>query len=517
MADDGDPPSQQIAPRASIGRLLQDSSIYFLGNALSRVVGFLAIPFYARYLSPAQYGLIELVELSTQTVAIAFGLQAVGAALSRLFYDQPTPDDERAVVSTSLLATGFLSAFITILAVAGSDSLSNLVFHTSAWSSLLRAAFIGMFFSSMIEVALVYERIQNRARFFLYYTLITLCVTLLLNILFIGFLNAGVWGFVSSKLVVSSAGTAYLMLRMKRSVGFRWRTLYVPPLFKFGAPLILSSLSYFAIHFSDRFFLSAAVSLDELGRYALAYKFAILVSAIVGDSFSKSWGVTLYRYVDQPDWREQFTRVASYFTYILFVSGFAISVCSPELFRLMVPQSYFPPPLLLPMIVLSYLAREIGDFFRTLLLINKRSVVVGNIAAAGAVINLAANALLIPKYGIYGAAMATLFTWAIYMVGCWWIANAEHRLPMQKSAYVRLFLLVCVAYAAVAVTRTDLVLVQVVLDAVWVLTFAAAAAWLFLTKAERQIALEFGGALAAQASVLRLPRGPGGLDKHHLI
>ena len=108
------PNTKGAAPK--LGRLLQDSSLYLIGNVTVRAVGFLAIPFYSRFLSPAQYGLIELVELSTQTVAIAFGLQAIGAALSRLFHDQQTAENEQAVVSTSLIATGILSALVTIIA-----------------------------------------------------------------------------------------------------------------------------------------------------------------------------------------------------------------------------------------------------------------------------------------------------------------------------------------------------------------------------------------------------------------
>lgn len=486
-------------------RLLQDSSLYLLGNAAGRVVGFLAIPFYSRFLSPAQYGLIELVELSTQTIAIAFGLQAVGAALGRLFHDQRTLQDEQAVVSTSLIVTAVLSAVVLIAAVAGADTLSQLVFHTSEWTSLLRAAFIAMFFGNMIEVVLVYERIQNRARFFLGYTLFTLTSTLLLNILFIGVLGAGVWGFVSSKLLVTALGCVYLMFRVRRSVGFHWRSLYVPQLLKFGAPLVLSSLSYFAIHFSDRFFLSSAVSLDDLGRYALAYRFAILVSALVGDSFSKSWNVTLYRYVERSDWREQFAQIASYFTYVLFATGLAIALFSPELLHIMVPKAYFPPPLLLPIVILSYLAREIGDFFRTLLLINKRSMAVGNIAAGGALLNLAANLVLIPTYGIYGAAVATLVTWAAYMLVCWWVANAEHRLPVQRLAYVRIFLLVCMVYAAAAATRSHLFVLQVLLDGLWLLVFCAAAIPVFFTPAERRGALALCAAVAGRLLTLRTP------------
>lgn len=480
-----------------MSRVWKDSSLYLIGNIASRAIGFLAIPLYSRFLSPAQYGLLELVELSTQTIAIALGLQAIGAALSRLYYDQASPETERAVVSTALIATAGLSATVMLVAILLARPLSLGVFHTDEWTTLLQAAFVAMFFSNMIEVVLVYERIRDNARFFLIYSLTTITATLSLNILFIGVLGFGVWGFVSSKLVVSLLSSVYMLVRMRRAVGWNWRWTFLPELFRFGAPLVLSSLSYFAIHFSDRFFLSSAVSLAELGRYALSYRFAILVSVLVGDSFAKSWDVKLYRYTEQTDWRQQFARVASYFTYALFATGFAIAVFGPELLRIMVPADYTPPFLLLPILIVSYFAREIGDFFRTLLLINKRSGRVSQIAAAGALLNLAANALLIPRFGIYGAAYATLVTWLAYMVVCWAVANAEHHLPVKPLSYLRLCLLIGVVYAAAEVTRVDAFLLQVVLDGVWTLVFCGLAIPVFLTRDERAggLALIGGGLL----------------------
>jgi O-antigen/teichoic acid export membrane protein len=487
------PPGQDPPPR--IGRVLQESTLYLLGNVASRLIGFLAIPFYSRFLTPSQYGLIELVELSTQTIAIALGLQAIGAALARLFHDQPTFEDEQAVVSTSLIATAVLSAAVMIAAVAGAGTLSRMVFHTDEWTTLLQAAFVAMFFSNMVEVVLVYERIRANATFFLHYTLITLMANLALNILFIGVLDAGVWGFVSSKLVTTIVSSLYLALRMRRDVGWHWRSAYVPELVRFGAPLVLSSLSYFAIHFSDRFFLSSAVSLAELGRYALAYRFAILVSALVGDSFAKSWDATLYRYAGRDGWQGQFARIASYFTYLVFTTGLAIALFSPELLRVMVPPEYFPPPLLLPIIIASYLAREIGDFFRSLLLINKRSMRVGQIAFGGAMVNLAANVLLIPMYGIYGAAIATLMTWLIYMAVCWVVANREHALPINPWAYARITLLAIACYALSLGTRADGLLIQAAMDVFWVVLFCVAALRVFLSAEERRGALALAGSV----------------------
>ncbi len=513
-------PGAQAVPNAkvrnSLRRVFQHSALYAFGNVAGRVVGFLAIPFYSRFLSPAQYGLIELIELSTQTIAIAFGLQAIGTVLTRLYHDQASPEAERSVASTALIATAVLSACVTVASVAASGAISRAVFHTDAWATLLQAAFLAMFFASTVEVVLVYERMRGHARFYLAYSLITLGLNLGLNILFIGGLGAGVWGFVSGKLITSVGGAGFLAWRLRRDVGWHWRGAFVPEFVRFGAPLILSGLSYFAIHFSDRFFLTSAVSLAELGRYALAYRFALMVNGLVGDSFAKSWTVSLYRHTSDPGWREQFARIAAFFTFAVALAGFAIAVFGPELLRVMVPASFFPPALLLPILVLAYVVRDVADFFRSLLLINKRSVRVGKIALAAAVLNLLANMLLIPAYGTYGAAWATLLTWSTYLIVCWIAADREHRLPVDVAAYARLLALAVAAYAAAATIRADGFALQAALDGAWIALFAAAAAAVFLSASDRQAILRQMASAMAGTLVPEAP-GPGAGDRHVLM
>jgi O-antigen/teichoic acid export membrane protein len=471
------------APRSGLQRVLRHSSLYALGNIASRAVAFLAIPFYSRFLSPAEYGLLELVELSTQTIAIAFGLQAVGTALTRLFHDQTSETARRNVVSTALIGTAMLSACVTVASVAGAGAISRAVFHTDAWTTLLQAAFVAMGFASVVELVLVYERMRDNARFYLAYSLVTLSLNLGLNILFIGGLDAGVWGFVSSKLAVSIAGAAFLLWRLRRDVGWHWRGVYVPEFVRFGAPLILSGLSYFAVHFSDRFFLTSAVTLAELGRYALAYRFALMVNALVGDSFARSWDVSLYRHTNDAGWQRQFAQVFAYLAFALSTTGLAIAIFGPELLTIMVPASFMPPALLLPILVLAYVLRDIADFFRSLLLINKRSMWVGEIAFATAAANLLLNALMIPAYGIHGAAWATLLTWAAYLAVCWIVADREHRLPIRIAPYGGLLAAMVTVYAAAAAFRVDGFLPQAFLDGVWLTLFAGIAAFILYTEA----------------------------------
>jgi O-antigen/teichoic acid export membrane protein len=479
-----------------MGRLLQDSTLYLIGNLAGRALGFVAIPFYSRFLTPTQYGIIELVELSTTTVAIAFGLQSIGAALSRLYHDQRSPEDERAVVSTGLIGTGALSAAVTALFVLLAAPIGRAVLHSGEWTGLLQAAFVGMFLANLVEVELIYERIRERARFFLAYSLVTLALNIALNVYFIGVLDLGVWGFVASKLCITSVSSVYLMWRAARDVGFHVRGALVPQFVRFGAPLIVSSLAFFAIHFSDRFFLTGAVSLADLGRYALAYRFAMLLSILVGDSFNKSWGVSFYRYAGEAGWQEQFARVAAFLTFVTVLVGLTIAVAAPEVLRVMVPASYDPPSLVLPILVLGYVFREMGDFFNNLLLINRRSVRVGQVAAGCGALNVALNFALIPTHGIYGAAVATLLTWVGYALVCWVIARREHALPIRPSAYARILLLGLGTFALATVLRVPSLPAQLVLDVGWVALFALLCLPLYFNGPERA-ALRHGAGLVA--------------------
>lgn len=486
-----------------MGRLVQDSTLYMIGNLAGRALGFIAIPFYSRFLTPAQYGIIELVELSTQTVAIAFGLASVGAALTRLYHDQHgSSEGERAVVSTGMIGTGALSAAIMLACVLLAGPAGRALLHSDEWTGLMQAAFVAMFLSTLVETELTYERIRERARFFLTYSLITMVLNIALNVYFIGVLELGVWGFVVSKLCITGASSIYLLQRVAREVGLGFRAGLVPQFVRFGAPLIISSFAFFAVHFSDRFFLAGATSLADLGRYALAYRFAMLLSVVVGDSFNKSWGATFYRYAGQAGWEEQFARVAAFLAFAVMLTALAVSVMAPEVLRVMVPASYEPPSLVLPILVLGYAFREMGDFFNNLLLINRRSVRVGQIAALSAVLNVTLNFALIPWYGIYGAAMATLLTWVGYALVCWAAARREHALPFRLGAYARILLLALGVYVLASVLRQPSLLLQIVLDVGWVALFAGLCLPLYFNGAERTVLRRGAGIVANRLAAM---------------
>lgn len=69
--------------------LVSHSIIYAAGNITRQLVGFIMLPIYTSYLSPADYGVIGLLTFAVSLTGILFGAQLV-QAVPKYYYDQKT-------------------------------------------------------------------------------------------------------------------------------------------------------------------------------------------------------------------------------------------------------------------------------------------------------------------------------------------------------------------------------------------------------------------------------------------
>ncbi len=139
------------------------------------------------------------------------------------------------------------------------------LFHSTRNAAFIRCCFVAAYLGNLVEVTLTYQRIKNRALFFLIFSLIQLGGMVALNTYFIAFARNGIWSFVLSRLIVTVLGSIFLLYIVFRETGVRWRLEPVRRMVIFGAPLILSAVCFFVIHFSDRFFLNSYSTLTQLG------------------------------------------------------------------------------------------------------------------------------------------------------------------------------------------------------------------------------------------------------------
>jgi O-antigen/teichoic acid export membrane protein len=444
-----------------------------MGDVIRRALGFLMIPLYTRYLSPADYGIIELVELFVTIAGICFGLAVVGDSMVRIYHEYFEDRDRGTVVSSAIFIVALLSAGVALIVMFLADPISALVFGSAKYAWLLRSAFVALTFSSVTEIALLYQQVKQRAVFFVIFYVAQLLAGAGLNIYFIAIAREGVWGFVLSKLIVAGVSAVVLLWVVLRETGVGFHRECARRMVSFGGPLMFASVSMFIIHFSDRFFLNHFNSLADVGVYALAYKIGFLVTYLVGQPFGNVWNVSLFAHVDENRWQERFARVFRCLAFFLLFVATGISVFANGMLTIAVSREYLAAVALVPVIALGYAFREAGDFFRGLLFINKRVFLFGRITMSCAALNLALDWVLIRQYGTTGAAWATLLTWLAYMVACWLLALREHRLPISPADLVVLSGIGTAVYWSSTLLRPGRLPVQFAGDIVLMLLFLA--------------------------------------------
>lgn len=423
----------------SILNVRKNALLYTVGIIINKVVSFLLLPIYTRYLTTSEYGVIELLELTISVSSIIIGLGSISGAMIRIYHEYDTDKDKKAVVTTTMIVVFCMSTLLGVIAFIFSDYIANHMLHASSYGPLVSLAFVCMLFSTQVETSLVYLRIKERAIFFISYSFFQLIVMVGFNVYFIVIKDLGIWGFVYSKLIAFGGGMVVLWIVVLKETGVRFDPKILKRIIKFGWPLVGASLAFFVIHFSDRFFIAHFSSLEHVGIYSLGYKFGFLVTFLVGEPFGRAWNVQLYSYTKTPGWEKSFAKIFLYFFLALFLVWFGLTIFSHDIVSIIVGPSFRSAAIVIPGVALAYLFREVGDFFRNVLFINKRSKVVSLVAVFCAVINVGCNLLLIQKFGFIGAVWSTILTWLSYMVLLFYFSIKEHTIPYE---FKRIFILV---------------------------------------------------------------------------
>jgi hypothetical protein len=159
---------------------------------------------------------------------------------------------------------------------------------------------------------------------------------------------------------------------------------------------------------------------------------------------------------------------------------------------------------MLPVLLLGYFFREIGDFFRNILLIDMGSGLVGRIAIAGAIFNVLLNYMLIDGplgLGIWGAAFATTLTWVAYCMTCWVAARKSHGVSFPVLPLTRMLALGGFVVFLHDVFHPANPYTCLVADLGWLTIFLIGAAVIYLEPAHRREAM--GLALSALEAARR--------------
>lgn len=184
----------------------------------------------------------------------------------------------------------------------------------------------------------------------------------------------------------------------------------------FGLPTIPSNLSYWIVDSSDRYIVGILLGTTFVGYYAPGYALGNIIIMILAP-FSLLLPSVLPKYYEEKNTEKLnvFLKYSlKYFLLIAIPASFGLSLLSkPILMILTTPEIAVNGYLITPFVALSALLFGVYGIVGNIIMLEKKTKILGLIWIIAAILNLVLNMLFVPYFGIVGAAAVTLIAYVL--------------------------------------------------------------------------------------------------------
>lgn len=384
---------------------ISHAATYAVGNIARKLVGFAMLPIYTRFLTPADYGVIGLLTFALAVFEPIFGAR-LGRAIPKFYFEAADAYGRRTVVWGAIGVTSVVSAVTMTVLILFRGVGSELLFGDHKYALALGLFAVNLLTLPIEDTGLMYVRLRERSRLFLGFSMIKLLIQVALNLLLVVYWNEGVVGVVLSGIISSIAiGTvlvAYVAIHERPA--FEWKIARV--MMKFCWPLWLGGLAGLYVGSSGAMYLRVFDTLSDVGRLELAIKFATVMSALIWGPFFQHWEPLSYRYYKEADAKRKFQVAFVGMSTLMFAGGLGISIFAQPVIRIMAERSFYPAATIVPFLTLAFILNSLRSFFNFSFLVTGHTKVQSFCVYVTAIIITVAYVVLIPNFGLMGAAVA---------------------------------------------------------------------------------------------------------------
>lgn len=408
-APDGEQPLESASLFRGVGK---HALIYAIGMLLSRAVSFVMLPVYTRYLTPADYGVMALIEMTLDFIAIIGGGN-LALGVFRFYHKTDDEEARRRIVSTSFLLVGLLYFLVGGAVFAAANPMSRILFDDIGQAGVIRIAAMNLAAGSLMIVPMTFARVRDLSRLFVAATLVKLLLAVGLNLVFVVLLGMGVKGIFLSSLIASGLTGTVLAVWLLRQVGIRASREWTRDLLRYGIPLVAMQVGTFIATFSDRYFLQASAGEEAVGLYSLAYQFGFLMAMVGVTPMEMVWGPKRFEIAKRDDRDALLARGFTIVNVLMFTTAVGITLYVGDVLRVMSTPAFHSAANVVPVILLAYVfaawaaTQDIG------ILVREKTKYLAWINAATALVAITGYAVLVPLLSEWGAAIATVLAFVI--------------------------------------------------------------------------------------------------------
>ncbi len=446
-------PTARIRP-VSLRRLLRESTLYSIGNIAPKLGAFLLLPVYVRFLSQADYGALALLTSVAGVLGIVYHL-GTDAALMRLHFDRSGRDQARLYSTVTIFSMAMAGGLTLLLTVAVGPFFQEL-FAGTPFIPLGLLALLLAAVGSITYVPSTLYRATGQAARFLRLNVGSFVISSTISVVLVTVFGFGAAGVLTGQLIATTGVMIVALVVVSRMGAWTFDGRTLRGALALGLPMLPHALSAWALRLADRWLIAVFIGVSALearaqvGVYAVGYQLGYVVGIAI-TSFNAAWSPYFFRIGYRPSAPELYKQMTSVVIGGFLVIAVGVSSLAPEIVAVVARPGYEPAADVMPLIAFASIFQGLYVMFVTVVFLTKRTGPLAFITFSAATLNVGANALLIPRFGIMGAAWATLLAYAGFAAGTYLLARRQY--PMRID-WARLVVLGLTAAASVLLART---------------------------------------------------------------
>lgn len=422
--------------------LIKNILLFFIADFIPKIISFLLLPLYTSSLTTYEYGVSDLLSNIVSLVTPILTLQ-IQDSIIRFALDKDYRKND--VYSTGVIliigGSGVLGSFLLLYSALFGHNYPS-YYYWFIFLSFLVNAFNG--------ISTYFCRGIDKVRVITQSSLLNSLTVLITSVLFLKVFNLGLLGYLASYLLGYYTATIFILAKahLFHFVNIRIDLCTAKKMIAFSVPLIVSALSWWINNASDRYILTIFRSVDEVGIYSVASKIPTILSTC-GLVISKAYSISAIKEFDYYD-RDGFIGNS----YSLISAGMSIAcsiliIFNPFLSRILYSNDFYVAWHYVPFLLLSVLINQIALTCQNILFATNSTKIISSSALIGAGINTILNFAFIPKFGAYGAAIATVigftFCWLIRYIALKRIVRIKNKFYKELFSYLALLIQVIIA------------------------------------------------------------------------
>ncbi len=426
----------------TIKQTSKDSMVYGLGNIAVKVIGFLLIPLYTdpKYFSVDDFGIIAVLDISG-LIIISLMASGLPQSMMRWYWDKAYVNNQRGIFFMCLSFQILISLSFCLILIPLSSQLSTVIFSNTDWSKAIKLLILASALQAVNNLINTLMRVQAKSVLFSVVNLSKLLIVLVLTIYFIVNRHMGITGIYLAQVIGNLLFIVFLSwYAIKNSKPFFNFQLF-RVMSQYGFPLLLANFAAASLTAIDRYSLNSLALLKYVAIYALAYKISSVLKLVIVDSIKMAITPIVLQKINVPDNQRFYSKTLLYSSFVLMLGIITISLFSYEVIRVISKSTEFwSAYMVVPVLCLAVFFTNMRETSSYGLLINRKTGIVGLNVVISSILNILLNILLIPKWNITGAAIATAITQLIYWSLNYYFSQKEYFIPYEGRKIVIMFI-----------------------------------------------------------------------------